>query len=400
MSTSPDNLPGSSAPAIPAPAGYIDRAYQALANLGLVPAKENDHAAVLAIVADVSSVDETRALLIARTLQAEGTFNSVVRDQIQATKVGESYERIAKSFDTVIADARAMLVQANTEGKATLGQKFSNLTMKLTRGSIHDRFMKIRRDFDDVSKRTGDALAREKAVIGAYLDYRGALKQAETAAYGMLALQEKNLADARAAYQAKVTAVDAAPEGEVRANAQLARDESKTAFDDAQRRFDRIKKLADNLKVAYSVGEAVVARLSQGHAVKENVYDQAVTFFSTNESSFTALDATLTQTAGLHEVTEATKALERGTEKALEAVAEVGTSVQEAGLHVAYGATVRAESVKKLIDAVVEFQAKSIQIAAEERAKATENANLMEKYVDDGKRRFSELVAAAPLART
>jgi hypothetical protein len=147
------------------------------------------------------------------------------------------------------------------------------------------------------------------------------------------------------------------------------------------------------LKVAYNVGEAVIARLSQGHSVKEGVYDQAVTFFSTNESSFTALDATLTQMAGLHEISEATRALERGSARAIEAVAEVGTVVQEEALRTAHGATIKADSVKKLMDAIVDFQIKATQIAAEERKNATENANLMEKYVDDGKKRFAELVS-------
>jgi hypothetical protein len=382
--------------ATPVSTGYIDRAYKALAALNILPSKSAEAPAVMAIVTDVSVVDEGRALLIGRTLQAEAEFNALVRDEIKGTEVGSSYEKIAAAFDSIITDAKSMLAQANSGHAPSFRDKASNTFMKLTRGSIHDRFMRIKRQFEDVSKRTSDALVREKAILAAYLEYRGSLKEAEGAAYAMLSIQEKILATAQADLQARVAAVTAAAEGEAKAKAQLARDESKTLLDDAQRRYDRLKKIADNLKVAYNVGEAVIARLSQGHAVKEGVYDQAVTFFSTNESSFTALDATLTQMAGLHEISQATRALERGSERAIEAVAEVGTVVQEEALRTSHGATIKAESVKKLMDAIVDFQTKAAQIAAEERKNATDNANLMEKYVDDGKKRFAELVSAGP----
>jgi hypothetical protein len=63
--------------------------------------------------------------------------------------------------------------------------------------------MRIKRQFDDVSKRTSDALVREKAILSAYLEYRGSLKEAEGAAYAMLSTQEKTLAAAQADLQAK-----------------------------------------------------------------------------------------------------------------------------------------------------------------------------------------------------
>ena len=136
-----------------------------------------------------------------------------------------------------------------------------------------------------------------------------------------------------------------------------------------------------------------MARLMQTTNAKERVYAQSVSFFSTNELVLTALKASFTGLFGLHEATETLEAMKEGISKSLETLSEVGDKVQEEALRAGYGPTVKAQSVKKLVDAVVNFQEKSQDIIAEMRAASTRNSQEIRDAVEDGKRRLSKLAA-------
>jgi len=125
--------------------------------------------------------------------------------------------------------------------------------------------------------------------------------------------------------------------------------------------------------------------------VKERVYSQAVTFFSTNETVLTALTASFTGMFGLHESTQTVEAMKEGVSKSLEVLAEVGGEIQEAAVRAGYGPTIRADAVKKLVDSVVNFQEKSREIIEEMRVQSTANANEIRTAVEDGKRRMARL---------
>lgn len=381
---SSNNLPASS------PANYLDRALGALAKLGF-PVKVKTESAVMPLLEDVSVVDEPGALVIGRTLQNAEVFNEIVRDQVSNMHTGERYEKIARAFDTIIEDAKIMVEQLS-DGKLDFSEKLRNMKMKLTRGSIHSRFLKIRETFTAVTSDAKSEIERENIILGAYLDFRGALKEAEVVAAKMTTVQQKKMEASQVELTAKTNAVSQATDDEAKARAQLARDEAFRSFKDEERRYDRLKKISENLQVSYNVGETVMARLNQTHDAKQVVYDQSVVFFATNDSAFTSLDAALTSVAGLHEKTQALNAMTAGANKSLEALADVGTKVQEDALKAGYGPTIQAESVKKLMDAVVDFQQRSTQIVADARKAATENAALMTKYVDDGKVRYEKLL--------
>ena len=83
--------------------------------------------------------------------------------------------------------------------------------------------------------------------------------------------------------------------------------------------------------------------------------------------------------------------MKEGVNKSLETLAEVGGKVQEEALKAGYGPTLKAESVKKLIDSVVSFQEKSITLIAEMRQQSTRNEEEIRQAVEDGKRRMAEL---------
>lgn len=374
--------------------GYLDRALGALSKLGLAT-RQDTAAPILPLLQDVSAINEADALVIGRTLEHATYFNEVAREQVGAMELGTRYTAIVRAFDTIVEDAKVMLAQLD-DGTLSWKEKMRNLGMKLTRGSIHSRFLKIRGDFDAINRSTKDQLEREKVIMDAYLDFRGALKEAEILSARMLQAQEGTLEAARRDLGTKTDATAAAPGDEAKATAQLARDEALRKFQTEERRYDRIKKIADNLRLSYNVGETIMARLAQTHDAKQAVYDQSVVFFTTNDNVFTSLDSALTSQAGLHESTQAVNAMTDGANKSLEVLATVGTRVQEDALKAGYGATIKAESVKKLIDAVVDYQQRSIQIIGQARKEATENAALIAQLVDEGKARHQALLAAAP----
>jgi Zn-finger domain-containing protein len=75
-------------------------------------------------------------------------------------------------------------------------------------------------------------------------------------------------------------------------------------------------------------------------------------------------------------------------------LADVGDQVQEKALRAGYGPTIKAESVKKLLDSVINFQEKSHSLIAEMRDLSTRNEQEIRQAVEDGKRRMVQLTAA------
>ena len=134
-----------------------------------------------------------------------------------------------------------------------------------------------------------------------------------------------------------------------------------------------------------------MARLVQTTNAKERVYAQAVSFFSTNETVLTALTASFTGLFGLHESTQTIEAMKEGVSQSLEVLADMGGKVQEAAVRAGYGPTVRADSVQKLVESVVNYQTRSQEIIEEMRIASTRNAEEIRDSVEDGKRRLARL---------
>jgi hypothetical protein len=267
--------------------------------------------------------------------------------------------------------------------------------MKVSRGDIADRFDKIRRTYLDVSKDTKDQVNREHTILEAYRDFRGALKQAEVMALELLDTATQQLDGKKAELQAASDALTAFTQGTPadRARLEMARDERLRELQNEERRYQIAKDLSDNLTISYSTSEVIMARLMQTTSAKERVYQQAISFFSTNETVFTALSASFTGLFGLHESTETLNAMKEGMSKSLETLSEIGDQVGEAAVKAGYGPTIRADAVKKLVDSVVNFQEKSRTIINEMRDLATKNSAEIRDAVEDGKRRLAQLAA-------
>ena len=83
--------------------------------------------------------------------------------------------------------------------------------------------------------------------------------------------------------------------------------------------------------------------------------------------------------------------MKEGVNQSLETLAEVGDKVQEDALRAGYGPTIKAESVKKLLDSVINFQEKSRSLITEMRELSTRNEQEISQAVEDGKRRLVQL---------
>ncbi|MES2606234.1 MAG: cell surface protein, partial [Pseudomonadota bacterium] len=181
--------------------------------------------------------------------------------------------------------------------------------------------------------------------------------------------------------------------GEEFAKLELARDHAMRGLQDEDGRYQIAKDLADNIKGSYAAGEVVMARLLQTTAIKERVYQQAVTFFSTNETVFTALSAAFTSLQGLHEGTQALNTMKDGINKGMESIADLGTKIQIEGLKAGYGPGLAIESVRKLVDSVTDFQLRSYETINEMRALSTRNATEIAAAVETGKQQLNHLIA-------
>ncbi|MCB9885366.1 MAG: cell surface protein [Planctomycetes bacterium] len=384
------------------PLKYLDKALGVLRNLGLIKS-EPQAAPIVALIDRIAHLEPDQAAAIARTLSQASLFNEVVREQIQAMQIGERYRGITGAFDSIRDDARRMVDQM-ADNKIDTFERLSNIWMKVTRGDIPSRFAKIKTTYLDVAKDTKDQIQREQTILEAYRDFRTALKEAQVLGFELLKRAEAALEKKKATLQGAAAALEQykGDDQAERAKFELARDLALQALQDEDKRFQIAKDLAENLSIAYSTTEVVMARIAQITDAKERVYSQSVTFFGTNETVFTALSASFTGLHGLHESTQTLEAMKQGINKSLETLGEVGTEIQEAALRAGYGPTIKAESVAKLVDAVVSYQERSYQIIDEMRELSTRNEQELTAATEAGKRRMVALqdrVAALPAPR-
>jgi DNA repair exonuclease SbcCD ATPase subunit len=373
------------------PLNYLDKAVNRLRDLGLMPAKPEE-APVVELIKQVSDLDEERAVAIARTLSHTTVFNEVVREQISAMKVGERYETIVNAFNSIRNDAQKMVTQLD-DGKIDTMERLGNFWMKVTRGDIPSRFNKIKETYEEVIRDSRDQIEREHTILEAYRDFRGALKEAQVMALQILKKAEAALdaAKKRLDEASQALTSNTSKDQEEIAKLELARDQRLRELQDEDKRYQVAKDLAENLSTSYNTTEVIMARLMQSNDIKERVYSQAVSFFGTNETVFTALNASFTSLQGLQEGTRTLEAMKEGVSQSLETLADVGGKVQEEALKAGYGPRIKAESVKKLLDAVINFQEKSRSLIAQLRDLSSKNAEEIQKAVEDGKRRLVEL---------
>lgn len=373
---------------------YLDKALNQLRDLGLMPENKPDEAPVVSLLQQLADLDQTKVVAIARTLSQASVFNEVVREQVSQMRVGERYEKITSAFDSIRDDAKRMVKQVEDDGKLSTFERLSNMWMTTTRGDIASRFDDIKKTYLEVAKDSRDQIEREQLILNAYQDFRGAIKESEIFALDILQKAEAQWNQQKGKLEAAMASVEnfTGDDFQQRATLELTRDETMRALQDAESRYQVAKDISDNLTVSYNTSEVVMMRLMQTTSAKERVYKQAVTFFGTNENVLTALSASFTGLFGLHESTKTLESMKDGISKSLEDLADIGGKVQEAAVKAGYGPTIRAESVKKLVNSVVDFQERSRSIINEMRELSTKNAEEIRDAVEEGKQRLGKVI--------
>jgi hypothetical protein len=374
---------------------YLDKALSTVRDMGIKPQSAGVDP-IVSLLEQIADLDKEKVTIIARTLAEASTFNEIVRNEISAMKIGERYNDIVESFNSIRDDAKGLVDQLE-DGRISTFERVNNVWMKVSRGDVSQRFEKIQKTYLAVASDSADQIKREQRILSAYQDYRGAYKQAQILALEVLKKAEAKLEAAKAALTAASEAATnfKGTEPAERAKLELQRDEKLRAMQEEDKRYQISKDLADNLTVGYNTTEVIMTRLLQTTNAKERVYQQAITFFSTNEAVLTALKASFTGLFGLHESTATLEAMKKGVSDSLETIGEIGNKVQEAAVKAGYGPTVRADAVKKLVESVVSFQERSRQIIKEMRQMASRNSEEINEAVEDGKRRLAQLAVDA-----
>ena len=267
--------------------------------------------------------------------------------------------------------------------------------MKLTRGSIPTRFVRIKEDFLDVQRDTKGNLEREEAILAAYGDFRVALGESRALAYEVRDAQKAISDRAQQALQQAQHAVEvySGSDDAGKARLETARAEALRAYQLEDRRYQLALDVAVHLQTSFNVGETIMAKLQQTHDLKQQVYGRSVIFFSTNEHVFTALAAGFAAALGLNESAQSLKAMAQGTNDSLETLAQIGTKIETQARQVGYGALIKPESVKALVDAIVQYQTETITDVAKLREESETGAKEIEEIVEEGKERVSKALA-------
>jgi hypothetical protein len=372
---------------------YLDSAIGVLNKYGIVPRKDQDTSKLASLLQDVVSVNEPKVLAIAKTLEYMGSFNELVRDNVGDMKVAGRYAEITDMFDSIRDDSKNLVTQME-DGKIDAKEKLGNLWMKLTRGTPHNRFNKIVKLYQQVYEDTKGQLEKEDAIMDSYIDFRFALKNAEILAQEVLKEQETNLQNSEAKLKEaenKFSSYSGDNHAE-KSSLQLERDEANRVHGEEDKKYQLIKDIAENLSVGYNVGETLIAKLKQTSDIKDQVYRRAVTFFSTNEHIFTAMDAVYTSQQGLNEATQTLESMKEGANKGLEDIAQLGDKLEKAALKAGYGSTINPQSVQKLVDSIVRYQLESKEMIEQFRKESTKTKEEIEVIVNDGKKKCFEAI--------
>ena len=374
---------------------YIDRAVQLLNKIGIIIKPQAD-APILKLLDNVAEIDKNRVIAIARTLQQQSAFNQVVREQIDGVEVSQRYTNIVNHFDSIRTDMEKMLGWLD-DGRLDFFERIKIGWMKLQRGSIPDRFNLIKKTYLQVSQETGNQIEREHIILNAYQDFRFGLKQAQITAEELVQIATARLEECKNKLSLAIADVDNFKEDDhvAKARLELIRDEALRNVQQEDSRYQIILDLANNLTVSYNSAEAVFARIQQTTSVKERVYQQSVSFFSTNEIVFTALSASITSLTGLSESTKTLEAMKDGMNKGIESIASAGNKQLEESLRAGYSSTIKADSLRALVDAIVNYQESSQQLIAELRNESIDNAKEIDRIVEDGKQRFNNIILKA-----
>ncbi|HEX7654980.1 MAG TPA: hypothetical protein VF607_15835 [Verrucomicrobiae bacterium] len=388
MPTNTDNQTSTTTkPLVPALSQALDK----LRQLGVTPGSVAMVPAVN-LVGELQTVDVDRATRLARVFQAEADFNELAREQTVGMAVGDAHTKIARNFDSIIEDTRAIYGHLHDDGKIDMWEKLDIARRTLVHGgSIPSRFKSVRELFLDATKRCQQQLEHEQTIIEAYNAFRAAYGEGMVDALELQQVCQQNVTTVKAQSQTVIAAWEAITDPIEKAKKNLEKNQAVEAVELADRKYQVATNLVNDMRVGQGAGDAVVEKLKQTHKAKIAVQDRAITFFGTNEHVITALCVALQSEKGLNERTQTLEELQRGTEKAMDVLAEIGTKVDKQAIEKAYGQSLSPEVVGRLVDAMVNYQKEVIELTASARAQAEESAKAIAARTQAGQEELARL---------
>ncbi|NTF17887.1 hypothetical protein G6L37_05690 [Agrobacterium rubi] len=367
--------------AVVAPAPKFASAILKLKELGL-SVGEPDSSIIAPLMTSLAEIDDAKAFVVSRTLAHQDVFSAMVSKEVSQMTIGDRQSEIAANFKSIINDMKSMVGQAE-RGSPSVGERFGNIYMKITRGDVAYRFDLNEKTFKEVIKDSLAQIEREKKVLDAYLDYRGALKEAEVLIYDLMKIAAEQLEAAKQVTSdanAAVIAAAAADPAE-RAKLELARDDAQRLQTAAEGRWQSAKRQSENLSSSYNIADMTFKRLEQITNIKQEGANEASAFFSTNKIVFAALKVTMTGFLGLHELTQSINEMKSGRADAIEALASVGDKLLQDATTTAYTSTDdgTVAAMKTLISATENWTITQKKLAEEARIKSTENTAMIAK---------------------
>lgn len=374
---------------------YFDKAMTKIQQLGLAPVSGREQlSAIMPLIQRIEHLDPENALLIARVMDQSSNFNEIVRTKISSIEIGARFLTISSEFDDIREDTRN-LVAWMEDGNLDWKEKAQMTWMELRRGTVSERFGVIQNTFAEVMEDTNNQILMEESVLAAYLDFRFSIKESESSAYMILAKAEQDWEAKKIEIVAASEKIKTASNQAEKSKFELERDHLLAQTQSSETLYQIAKDLAENLKVAYNTSELVFARLQQNIGMKRRIYEQSVSFFSTNEVVFTGLSAAFTSTQGLAESTHALESMKRGLNQSIEALADIGGTQLEASAKAGYSGTIDAKSVAKLANAIVEYQQSMSSMISDLRKEATSTAEEIETATNASKESIVALLAKA-----
>lgn len=374
---------------------YLNNAKQLLQEQGIIVSTP-DSTSIATLLEQIAYLDKDKVTSIVLTLQHQEGFNELVRKNISDMEIANRYNIIATQFNNIRKDANQEVSWAES-GKNGLGIKFKRWLSNIKRGSISDQYNRVRETYLQVYNESDNQIKKEKVILKAYDEYRLQLKASQVFASELLKTAENIRIEASERLNQTKDAIEnySGEEQSEKLSLELEREIALKNYQEQDKKYQIVKDLSENLTIAYSASESVFARLNQVSEVKERVFNKAINFFRTNEIVFTALSASITSLTGLKEATKTQEALQKGITDGLNDIANTGNTILKEGLQAGYGKTIDVEAVKNLINSIVDYQTESYSLISKLRDESAKNAKEIDEVVNEGKKRFTEVIYLA-----
>lgn len=355
--------------------------------------------ATLSQIEELAVYGQDEAGQLRDVVERINAFDQLVTDNLRAMNVGERYNDIRENFETIIKDLERKLkgAESNNAGAKWIDRLQSRLS-HWRRGSIKDRFDKIKVVSEAVFADAEGQITHENAIIEAYRDYREALRDSGTIAQLIKERAEADRNEVKEEMTKLIEQLNAAQDSGAEtltiAALQQQADEAKRHFDYADRRYEIATSLQQKLTTTYGISEAVMTRYTQTAEVRERLQRESALYYSVNAGVMTTLMATYHQLESINESTQVLKQMQEQSKNAMESLSRHGgtaNKVVKDAQEVALKTYFTAEDMRKLYTSTVEFRIAQARDYARLREERDKNFVEVKKAIQEGQRALSEV---------